>query len=196
LIECKGYCNHALGTHANPNQKATETKMILFLMHLMMLLVPQTVLVSAMASESSLSLKLRVCQGSGCLGKCRGAFNPLTSFEQLSIAYNVDEGSKDCTTATMETTTTNMIEIEESFCLNQCKKGPNVRIIGTKNGKVLVFDDTIMDETEISRKAFQRVVNEERVKRVWGIAKAVVDGELVATEKGYVDKLHDIMPRK
>jgi len=166
------------------------------LMCLMMFLIPQTVLVSAMASASSSSLKIRVCQGSTCLGKCRGAFNPLTSFEQLSIADNVNEGSKDDTTAMMSTTTTKRIELEESFCMNQCKRGPIVRIIRTENEKVLVFDDTIMNETESNRKAFQGVANGDRVKRLWGIANAVVEGELIATEKGSVDKLRDIMPEK
>jgi len=160
--------------------------MVSILVRIMTFLIPQTMMVSAMASSSSSSLKLRVCQGSGCLGKCRGAFNPLTSFEQLLIADNADEGSKSG----------KLIELEESFCMNQCKRGPNVRVISAENRKVLIFDDTIMNEMESNRKAFQRVANEGRVKYLWGVANDVIEGGLVATENGSVDKLRDIMPKE
>lgn len=80
--------------------------------------------------------------------------------------------------------------------MNQCKKGPNVRIINADNQNVLTFDDTIMNEVELSRKSFQRVASEDRVNYVWGIANGVVEGELAADEKGSVDKLHDIMPKQ
>lgn len=81
--------------------------------------------------------------------------------------------------------------------MNQCKKGPNVRLINADNKNVLAFDDdTIMNEMESSRKSFQRVSNDERVNYVWGIANGVLEGNVVANEKGSVDKLHDIMPKQ
>ena len=162
-----------------------------FWMNLVVVLVSELVVVSAMAPPS---LKLRVCQGSGCLGKCRGAFNPLASFEMLVAEGSGSNG--DAAAATSETATATRIEVEETFCMNQCKRGPNVRMIDNDNGKVLTFDETIMNETELGRKAFQRVVNEDKVKALWGLAKDVTEGTVVATESGFVDKLHDIMPRK
>ncbi len=132
----------------------------------------------ALALSQQSSLKVRVC--SGCVQKCRGSFNHLTSFEKLADTENANDA----------------IEIEETFCMNQCKKGPNVRIINADNQNVLTFDDTIMNEMESSRKSFQRVSNEDRVNYVWGIANGVVEGELTADEKGSVDKLHDIMPKQ
>ena len=71
-----------------------------------------------------------------------------------------------------------------------------MRIINAENGNVLTFDDTIMNEIESNRKAFQRVVNEDRVKHLWGIANGVGDGTVVGTEMGSVDKFNDIMPTK
>ena len=160
--------------------------------------VPTTnTFVSAMvspSSPSSSSLKIRVCQGSSCLGKCRGAFNPLTSFENL-LRVGDDDGDNNNANKAPATTT---IELEESFCMNQCKRGPNVRLINADNGNVLTFDSTVMNDTESNRKAFQGVTNEIRVKHLWGIANKVAEGSMVGTvtEKGSVDKLNDIMPRK
>jgi len=165
-----------------------------------------TTFVSAMVSPSpsSSSLKIRVCQGSSCLGKCRGAFNPLTSFENLLVgddanAYaNKGDVELEGERSTAASTTTTTIELEESFCMNQCKRGPNVRLINADNGNVLTFDSTVMNDTESNRKAFQGVTNENRVKHLWGIANKVAEGSMVGTvtEKGSVDKLNDIMPRK
>ena len=149
------------------------------------LVLSQSALASALSQQQQQqqsSLKVRVC--SGCLGKCRGSFNPITSFEQLAAVADTD------------TDTETSIEIEETFCMNQCKKGPNVRLINAENQNVLAFDDTIMNEIESSRKAFQRVSNEDRINYIWGIANGVLEGEIVASEKGSVDKLHDIMPKK
>lgn len=80
--------------------------------------------------------------------------------------------------------------------MNQCKRGPNVRIINADNGNVLAFDDTIMNEIESNRKAFQRVTNDDRVKHLWGIANGVGEGTVIGVEKGPVDELRDIMPQK
>ena len=126
------------------------------------------------------SLTLRVC--SGCLGRCRGSFNPLTTFEDL-VAANEDDIAK-------------RIDIEESFCMNQCKKGPIVRLINAENQHVVTLDDTLMTATESSRKAFQRVLTEERVQELWNIAEGVLEGDIVAMEQGPVEKLNDLMPKK
>lgn len=141
------------------------------------LLLSQLALISALSQQQS-SLKVRVC--SGCLQKCRGNFNHVESFGKLV------ESSPDTS-----------IQVEEAFCMNQCKKGPNVRLINADNQNVLAFDDdAIMNEIESSRKSFQRVSNDERVDYVWGIANGVLEGNVVANEKGSVDKLHDIMPKQ
>jgi len=175
-------------------------------------------LLSPSPSLPSPSLKIRVCQGSGCLGKCRGVFNPLTLFEELKqIADDKDkDGDDDDTNNTRDTeeskddsmtittpdaysptsTTCTNIEIEKSFCMNQCKRGPTIRIINADNGNVLIFDeDTIMSETEIYRKSFQGVNNEKRVNYLWKIVNGVGAGTIRGIEKGSVDKLNDIMPR-
>ena len=128
------------------------------------------------------SLTLRVC--SGCLGRCRGSFNPLTTFEHLVAANEEKKGAHK------------RIDVEESFCMNQCKKGPIVRLINAENTNVLTLDDTLMTATESSRKAFQRVLSEERVQYLWKMAHGVLDGDIVAMEQGPVDKLHDLMPKR
>lgn len=80
--------------------------------------------------------------------------------------------------------------------MNQCKRGPNVRMINADTGNVVTFGSDIMNEVESNRKAFQGITNEARVNRLWGIANQVVDGSMDAIEKGSADKLNDIMPRK
>jgi (2Fe-2S) ferredoxin len=142
----------------------------------------------AMTMTTSSSLKIRVCTGSGCLGKCRGGFNPLASLEKLIISNDndtdsINDNAKDAT-----------IEIEETFCMNQCKRGPNVRIINADNNNVITFDESIMNEVESTRKNFQRIVNEDRVIGLWEIVNCVRDGTVVGVEKGQVDILNDIMP--
>jgi (2Fe-2S) ferredoxin len=123
----------------------------------------------AMASP----VKLRVCQGSSCLSKCRGSFSPLNSFEELR--KNDDAP----------------IEIEETYCMNQCKRGPNMRMI--KDGNALIFEDS-MNDTEMKRKAFQGVTTDEKVAHLFGIAKGATDGSNPGVESGSVEKLNDIMP--
>mmetsp|Transcript_28549 Transcript_28549/g.32029 ORF Transcript_28549/g.32029 Transcript_28549/m.32029 type:complete len:120 (-) Transcript_28549:23-382(-) len=59
-------------------------------------------LLSSLSSPppSSPSLKIRVCQGSGCLGKCRGVFNPFTLFEELKQITDGKDNDNDNTQAT------------------------------------------------------------------------------------------------
>mmetsp|Transcript_41497 Transcript_41497/g.47897 ORF Transcript_41497/g.47897 Transcript_41497/m.47897 type:complete len:193 (-) Transcript_41497:358-936(-) len=175
-------------------------------------------LLSSLSSPppSSPSLKIRVCQGSGCLGKCRGVFNPFTLFEELKQITDGKDNDNDNTNNNRDTeesrdggmtitmpdaytptsTTCTNIEIEKSFCMNQCKRGPTIRIINADNGNVLIFnEDTIMNETEIYRKSFQGVNNEKRVNYLWKIVNGVGAGTIRGIEKGSVDKLNDIMPR-
>ena len=142
----------------------------------------------AMTMTTPSSLKIRVCTGSGCLGKCRGGFNPLTSLEKLLIS---DDTNNDMIIDNAKDTT---IEFEETFCMNQCKRGPNVRIINADNGNVITFDESIMNEVESTRKNFQRIINEDRVTGLSGIVNGIRDGTVVGVEKGQVDILNDIMP--
>lgn len=118
-------------------------------------------------------VQIRVCQGSSCLGKCRGSFNPLDSLKEIRNNEGVS------------------IDIEETYCMNQCKRGPNVRMI--KSSNVLTFEN-LMNDTEKKRKAFQGVSTEEKVGNLFGVAKGVIDGSNPGTESGSVDKLNDIMP--
>ena len=131
------------------------------------------------SSISNAAATLRICQGSSCASKCRGAFDPKKSLERL-----------------MEGESRFNVEFEESFCMNQCKRGPNIRMI--RNGQVVVFDgdDGIMNDTEKNRKTFQNVATEERIEKIWGLTKGLVDGSVHGTECGSVEKLSDIMPER
>ena len=71
-----------------------------------------------------------------------------------------------------------------------------MRIINAENQHVVTLDDTLITATEASRKAFQRVLTEERVNDVWGMAHGVLAGDIVALEQGPVEKLHDLMPKR
>mmetsp|Transcript_39806 Transcript_39806/g.77761 ORF Transcript_39806/g.77761 Transcript_39806/m.77761 type:complete len:155 (+) Transcript_39806:55-519(+) len=123
------------------------------------------------------STKIRVCTGSSCLSKCRGVFNPKSTLDRLQ--------KTDDPVPT--------VDIEEAFCMNQCKRGPNMRII--RNGQVMTFeDDTIMNEMELKRKSFQNVRNDDRVAMVWELTRGVVEGKLIGTEAGSSSKLTDILP--
>ena len=125
---------------------------------------------------SSPTTTIRVCSGSSCLSKCRGGFDPTKSF--ASLQKQSEENSS--------------IEIEETFCMNQCKRGPNARIM--KDAQVLTFEGE-MNETEIKRKSFQGVTSDKRVEHLWGLAKGLEDGTVDGIASGSVDKLTDIMPQ-
>ena len=84
-------------------------------------------------------MKIIVCQGSSCMGKCRGMFNPKDSFTEAMSAGEAGKGGEE-------------IEIEEVQCMNMCKRGPNVRMV--LRGELMTVDDK-MNETEEKRKAFQ-----------------------------------------
>jgi len=125
---------------------------------------------------SSPTTTIRVCTGSSCLSKCRGAFNPKKSFQ--SLQKQSEENSS--------------VEIEETFCMNQCKRGPNARIM--KDAQVLTFEGE-MNETEMKRKSFQGVRSDERVEHLWGLVKGLEDGTVDGIASGSTDKLTDIMPK-
>ena len=109
------------------------------------------------------------------MSKCRGSFDP------QKILGELEKESEDS------------FVIEEAFCMNQCKRGPNIRLI--RNGHVLTFDeDGIMNETEKRRKTFQSVGNEEHLERIWGLGQGLVDGTIKAIENEPIEKLSDIIP--
>jgi len=115
------------------------------------------------------------------MGKCRGAFNPMTSLEDQLKTNSEHEPNVT-------------VKIEEVFCMNQCKRGPNMRII--RDGNVVTFDDKlIMNDTELKRKSFQTVNCHERVAKVWGLTKGLVNGSVVGTDDGLSTKLTDILPQ-
>ena len=79
--------------------------------------------------------------------------------------------------------------------MNQCKRGPNVRII--KDDEVVVFDEEgIMNDTEMKRKTFQNVASDERIKTIWGLVEGVVDGSVQGNKCGSIENLTDIMPQR
>lgn len=141
--------------------------------------------------------KIRVCQGSSCLGKCLGAFDPKGSLEALVEATVDDEEPAG-------------LEIEEAFCLNQCKKGPNARILyqssvvlgeeqvdaSDEEWSVVVLPN-IMTETEESRKTFQRITNPDRVNDLYRWALEVQNGEIDPEHIKLfpASKLGDILPK-
>jgi hypothetical protein len=112
------------------------------------------------------NVKLGVCQGSSCMAKCKGDFNPLNSFREISTR-NSDNG----------------IQIEEVFCLDACKRGPNARIY--VDNQIASLEG--MNDSEKSRKMFMSVVRESDVNRVWTLAKQLSNGEI----QGELFKLTD-----
>jgi hypothetical protein len=132
---------------------------------------------------------IRVCDGSSCLSKCRGGFNPKKAFmERIS---SIEPESVESLPK---------VNIEDAYCMNQCKRGPNMRII--KDEQVMTFDNGIMTDVEMKRKSFQSVNNEDRVERIWGLVQGMINDEnvegeksdVVAIESGHVKKLTDMMP--
>ncbi|CAK0819278.1 unnamed protein product [Prorocentrum cordatum] len=119
--------------------------------------------VSARAAEGG-GLKLVVCSGSSCEGRCRGAFDALRSFKALAS----EAGPSG-------------IEVEEVFCMNMCKKGPNVRLL--LGGQMVTIDD-VMNEREQKRGAFQGVLGDPKVAAIWGLARDVAAGRRNGTLRG------------
>jgi (2Fe-2S) ferredoxin len=120
------------------------------------------------------------------MSKCRGAFDPKWSLKKLQRdSTDAAAGNEDGL---------HLIDIEESYCMAQCKRGPNMRVI--HNGQVQIFQEgNIMTEVEMKRKTFQSVTSEERVARIWGLAESLVKGEAVgAVDGGSVESLTDVMP--
>lgn len=130
---------------------------------------------SSILALSSSSTKIRVCTGSSCLSQCRGAFNPLKSLQSLQ----------------KEDSENSLVEVEETFCMNQCKRGPNARIITDE--QVITIEEE-MNETELKRKSFQGIRSDERVGKLWGLVKGLEDGTVVGVESGDAAKLTDMMP--
>ncbi len=78
--------------------------------------------------------------------------------------------------------------------MNQCKRGPNARII--RHGKVITFEQGtgIMNDVEVKRKSFQGVGTENRVNFVWNLVKDLHTGNVNGIESGDAEKLTDLMP--
>lgn len=117
------------------------------------------VLVGLSPLSSAASTKVRVCAGSSCFGRCVGAFEPVRAFEALAKAPGSEAD----------------VEIETVFCMNMCKRGPNVRLI--HEGEVATVPGE-MGPTELSRKAFQGVRSDENAMRIWSLAASAAAGTL------------------
>jgi hypothetical protein len=105
------------------------------------------------------NVKIGVCQGSSCMAKCKGDFNPLTSLQSIGT----DPTEKE-------------IEIEEVFCLDACKRGPNARIY--VDGYIASVDS--MSALDNSRKLFTALCRDTDVSRVWAVAKDLAAGRIEA----------------
>jgi hypothetical protein len=110
-------------------------------------------------ASASAKTTLRVCAGSSCAGRCVGSFEPVSAFQAYAKA--------PCSRAD--------VEIETVFCMNMCKRGPNVRLI--HEGELATVPSE-MGETELSRKAFQGVRSDEKVFKVWSLASCAAAGSL------------------
>ena len=105
------------------------------------------------------NVKIGVCQGSSCMAKCKGDFNPLKSLQSIEADP-----------------TENEIEIEEVFCLDACKRGPNARIY--IDGYIASVDS--MNALDSSRKLFTALCRDTDVSRVWALAKDLAAGRIDA----------------
>jgi hypothetical protein len=117
---------------------------------------------SAAASSGPARTRLRVCAGSSCSGRCVGSFEPVRAFAAQAELQSLQSGRAP-------------IEVETVFCMNQCKRGPNVRLI--HDGQVATVPAE-MGETEQSRRAFQGVRDDDRVRKVWSLAACAAAGTL------------------
>lgn len=136
-------------------------------------------------SPSNNPTTIRVCTGSSCLSKCKAGFDPLSSFQSLYQEERKNYSNEDDV----------IINIEETFCMNQCKRGPNARII--RHGKVITFEQGtgIMNDVELKRKSFQGVGSENRVHFIWNLVKDLHTGNVNGIiESGDAEKLTDLMP--
>mmetsp|Transcript_18958 Transcript_18958/g.27912 ORF Transcript_18958/g.27912 Transcript_18958/m.27912 type:complete len:191 (+) Transcript_18958:56-628(+) len=181
---------------------AFYTNMVLLVWTAMLaLLLSQSYLTNALSSPTPSSIRIRICNGSSCESKCRGAFSPLKTLEQLRREHGDGDSNGDGDDHAISD-----IEFEETYCMNQCKRGPNARIIDTSDDdcdSLLIFEDPLhMNDTEQKRKSFQGLTNENRVKFVWGLARGVLDAKDEDILSSFKDtgasasKLSDIMPQK
>lgn len=125
------------------------------------------VLCALAAAASARQCTVRVCAGSSCSGRCVGAFEPSSAFAS-QVAARAADGYTD-------------VGIEEVFCMNMCKRGPNVRLL--VDGEVATVAGA-MGETELKRRAFQGVRDDDALQRVWALAEAVAAGEAAAETHG------------
>eukprot|EP00930_Biecheleria_cincta_P072175 TRINITY_DN59613_c0_g1_i1.p1 TRINITY_DN59613_c0_g1~~TRINITY_DN59613_c0_g1_i1.p1 ORF type:complete len:213 (+),score=32.14 TRINITY_DN59613_c0_g1_i1:60-698(+) len=98
-----------------------------------------------------------VCQGSSCLGRCVGNFDPMDSFKELAAKNGPAVG------------------LEQVSCMNMCKKGPNAQLV--LDGELVIVSGQ-MSEVEERRKAFQGLSSHERVARVWKLLQGLLDGSV------------------
>jgi hypothetical protein len=129
-------------------------------------------------------ITIRLCEGSSCQSKCRGGFSPKKYFEAQIQSTSLPNSSSIKSAS-------DIIRIEEVFCMNQCKRGPNCRII--QNDQVMTYpNDGIMNEMELKRKSFQMVSNDGRAHMIWDVVqRMIVDSE--EEEDGWIVKSGDVM---
>ena len=112
---------------------------------------------SVMQASDGLSTKpsvsIAVCTGGSCEQRCAPGVIPKRLFETLTAESSVD--------------------VVEVNCMNQCKRGPVVRLVA--EGELQTVPER-MNAVEQKRKTFQNVGGAARVEVIWGIASAIADG--------------------
>ena len=97
-----------------------------------------------------------MCTGGSCEQRCAPGFDTKRAFESLAAESGVD------------------VDVVEVNCMNQCKRGPVVRLVAEDELQVV---PERMNAVEQQRKAFQNAGAAPRVESIWGIALAVADGK-------------------
>lgn len=99
-----------------------------------------------------------VCTGSACEQRCTGTFDTHATF--AACAADDDD-----------------ISLVTVNCMNQCKRGPVVRIVAGPDELVQKVNGR-MNSVEMKRGAFQNVGSVGRAEAIFGVAKGITDGSL------------------
>lgn len=130
---------------------------------------------SALQASDGLSTKpsvsIAVCTGGSCEQRCAPGVFPKRLFETLTADSSVD--------------------VVEVNCMNQCKRGPVVRLVA--EGELQAVPER-MNSVEQKRKTFQNVGGAARVEGIWGIASAIADGSTSDEHGDFTRTAHGPLP--
>ena len=120
---------------------------------------------------SQASVSIAVCTGGSCEQRCSPGVYPKKLFETLTAESSID--------------------VVEVNCMNQCKRGPVVRLVA--EGQLQTVPER-MNAVEQKRKTFQRVGGAARVEGIWGIASAIADGSTSDAHGDFTCTPHGPLP--